>query len=123
MRVMELTEGLEFRENKPNSQPLYVDANGRILRFALRPGQSIDEHSAPNSPFYVTVLQGKGIFTGGDGQEREVGPNTLLVFDPAERHSVRAVDEDLVFIGFLHGVGSARPDKVGGLLGQESNKS
>jgi hypothetical protein len=38
----------------------------------------------------VVVLQGKGIFSGGDGIEHTFGPNTLLVFDPGENHSIRA---------------------------------
>ena len=41
MRAMDVWEQLEFRDNAPNAQPLYVDAAGRILRFALRPGQRV----------------------------------------------------------------------------------
>lgn len=62
----------------------------------------------------MVVLQGHGIFKGGDGQEQPVGPNTLLIFDPAEKHSVYAADEDLIFIGVLHGVPGARLGVVGG---------
>jgi quercetin dioxygenase-like cupin family protein len=69
----------------------------------LKPGQSIREHNAPNSPFFVVVLQGKGIFAGGDGIEQTLGPNTLLIFDPGENHFIRGLDE-LVFVGFLHEV-------------------
>lgn len=119
MRYMDTLHGVEFRENSANSQPLYVDAHGRILRFSLKPGQSISEHKAANSPFYVIILKGRGIFTGGDRFEREFGPDTLIVFDPEEIHSIRALDEELVFLGILHGVAGARPDKIGGLLGQE----
>lgn len=119
MRRTELLNNIEFRESKPNSEPLYVDAHGRVLRFSLKPGQVISEHNAPNSPFYVVVLKGKGIFTGGDGQESRVTPNTLLIFDPGESHSVRALDEELVFVGFLHGVSGARAEKTGGTLSRD----
>lgn len=84
MKVMDALEKLEFRETTPHAQPLFVSAGGRILRFALRPGQKIAEHSAPNSPLYLLVLQGRGVFTGGDGTEQTCGPNALLVFDPGE---------------------------------------
>jgi quercetin dioxygenase-like cupin family protein len=97
-------ENLQFRDNNPNAEPLKVDENGRVLRFTLKPGQSIREHNAPSSVFYVVVLKGEGMFAGGDGQERKVGPQTLLMLEPGEEHSVRALDEEFVFLGFLQGV-------------------
>ncbi len=119
MRTMQLLEGLEFHAEHPYAQPLLVDRNGRVLRFTLRPGESFKEHNAPNSPFYVVVLKGRGMFAGKDGQEREFGPNSLLIFDEGENHTVRALDEDLVFVGFLHGVPSNISTRVAGLLADE----
>jgi hypothetical protein len=52
-------------------------------------------------------LEGQGDFSGGDGIERIVGSIALLVFEPGEQHSVRALD-NLVFIGFLHGAPGAQ---------------
>ncbi len=43
------------------------------------------------------------MFEGSDGNEQQFGPNSLLVFDPGENHLIRALDEELVFVGFLHG--------------------
>lgn len=119
MRTEQLLERLNFRDDHPYSEPLFVDAHGRILRFTLKPGQSIAEHNAPHSPFYVVVLEGHGIFSGHDGKEQQVGPNTLLIFDPAENHAIRALDENLVFVGFLQGVSTTRPDKIGGEMGRK----
>lgn len=118
MRTAQLLERLEFHEQASYAQPLYVDEHGRVLRFTLKPGQSIREHSTPHSPFYVVVLRGRGAFAGGDGKEEQFGPNALLIFDPGELHTVRALDEELVFVGFLHGVPGDRPSKAGGELGR-----
>ncbi len=118
MRSTHLLEGLEFHEPAPFAQPLYVDEHGRVLRFMLKPGQQIREHNTPHSPFYVVVLQGRGVFAGGDGKEELFGPNALLIFDPGELHTVRAVDEELVFVGFLHGVPGERPSQPGGEMGR-----
>jgi quercetin dioxygenase-like cupin family protein len=85
----------------------------------LKPGQSIEEHNAPSSPFYVVVIKGRGMFSGADGVEREFGPDAILIFDKSENHTVRALDEELVFVGFLHGVEGTRPGKVGGLLADQ----
>jgi len=107
MKTIDLSENMIFSDKRPHAEPLHVDPNGRVLLFAMEPGQTIREHSAPSSPFYAVVLQGRGFFAGEDGNEQEIGPNKLLVFDPGEIHFVRAIDR-LVFIGFLHGAPGAQ---------------
>ncbi len=103
MQSLSLLEDVEFHEQNPYAEPLFVDPLGRILRFALRPGQSVREHRAPHSPVYILVLKGEGLFSGGDGRERRCGPNTLLICAPGEEHWLRALNEELVCIAFLHG--------------------
>jgi quercetin dioxygenase-like cupin family protein len=102
MKLANLLENLKFGSENPHAEPLHVDRDGRAILFALKPGQSIREHNAPSSPFFVVILRGEGVFAGGDGIEHTCGPDTLLVFDAGEQHAIRAVDE-LVFVGFLHG--------------------
>lgn len=116
MRTAQLLEDFQFRDDVPYAQPLYVDANGRVLRFMLKPGQTIREHEAAHSPFYVVMLKGRAVFSDGEGREHEVGPGSLLIFEPGERHIVRALNEDAVFVGFLHGAPGTRPEHVGGDL-------
>jgi hypothetical protein len=43
------------------------------------------------------------MFSGADGKEEQYGPDTLITFDASENHSIRALNEDLVFLAFLHG--------------------
>lgn len=107
MKSLNLLEAREFSDKGPHAQPLHVDRNGRAILFTLKRGQSIREHNAPSSPFYVVVLRGQGAFAGADNVEQTLGPNTLLVFEPGEDHSIRAL-EDLVFVGFLHGAPGAQ---------------
>ncbi len=107
MQSFNLLEKEIFSDTHAHAEPLYVDKNGRVILFTLKPGQSISEHRAPSSPFYVVILSGNGIFTDGEGKDHMVGPNTLLVFDQGETHAVRALNEALAFIGFLHGAPGA----------------
>lgn len=116
MKTMELLDRLEFHNEHPYAQPLLVTETGRVLRFMLKPGQHIEEHNVPGSPFFIVVLKGEGIFVGNDGNEQRLGPNSLLIFDPGERHSVRALDEELIFVGFLHGVPDMRSGRVSGAI-------
>ena len=107
MKSINLVENWQFDPKGPHADPLHVDKNGRAILFTLKPEQTIREHNAPSSPFYVVILAGRGVFVGRDSVERVVGANTLLVFSPGEQHTIRAVD-DLVFIGFLHGAPGAQ---------------
>lgn len=119
MKSKQLLEQLEFHESAPFAQPLLVDKDGRILRWMLKPGQSVIEHSVPHSPFYVVVLKGRGMFAAHGEPEQEFGPNSLLTFNPGEVHTVRALDEELVFVGFLQGVEGARPDRTSGEMAED----
>lgn len=101
-----LLENLKIGDKDPHAEPIYSVRDGRAILFTLKPGQSIPEHNAPSTPFFVVVLKGKGVFAGSDGTEHACGPNTLLIFNAGEPHAIRAVDE-LVFVGFLHGVPGA----------------
>lgn len=116
MKTAQLLENLEFHDEHPYAQPLLVAEMGRVLRFMLKPGQRIDAHNVPGSPFFVVVLKGQGLFTGGDGQEQRLGAGSLLIFGPGETHSVRALDEELVFVGFLQSAPGMRPERESGEL-------
>ena len=102
MKTFELFENIKFNDARPNAEPLHVDEHGRILRFALQPGQSVSEHKAPHSPVNIIILQGHGRFAGGDGVQQAFGPETMLLFDAGEAHSIEALDEPLVFLVILH---------------------
>jgi quercetin dioxygenase-like cupin family protein len=107
MQSIPLYDNWVFHDNDPYAEPLFVDDNGRILRFTLKPGQSVQEHTAPNSPVYIVVLKGTGLFSGDDKREQQFGPGALLIFDTGEPHAIRAEDEELVFVAFLQGVPEA----------------
>jgi quercetin dioxygenase-like cupin family protein len=119
MKSSQLLVDLAFRDAAPYAQPLLVDQYTRIMRWMLKPGQRIEEHRVPNLPFYVLVLQGRGLFAGEDGRPEEYGPGSLLVFEPGETHSVAALDEELVFVSFLKSVEGMRSERVGGEMAQE----
>jgi quercetin dioxygenase-like cupin family protein len=108
MNATQLLDKLVFHDKDPYAEPVPVDEMGRILRFTLRPGQSVREHNAPHSPVYLVVLKGHGLFSAGNGPEEKFGPDTLLTFAAGEEHAVRALDEDLVFVAFLHGAPGAQ---------------
>lgn len=104
MKVLSLLDKLRFSSGRPIGEPLLVAQSGRVLRFTLEPGQHIPEHSAPHSPVHIVVLQGKGMFAGEDGREVLLTAHELVVFEAGELHAIRALEEQLIFIAFLHKV-------------------
>ncbi len=103
MKFINLRVNWMYNPQGPHAALLHADRNSRAILFTLRPGQTIREQNMPGSPLYVFILKGRGIFTSGNGEEQTVEPNNLLVFDPEEKHTVRALNE-LVFIGFLYNI-------------------
>jgi quercetin dioxygenase-like cupin family protein len=121
MKTMQLLEAPEFSAQDAHAEGLFVDKNGRVLRYTLKPGQSFREHNTPDSPSYLVVLKGQGIFAGADGKEQRLGPNAMLIFDPGENHVIRAVEDELVLVGFLHGAPGNVSDKIVGEIGRREN--
>ena len=119
MKSKQLLENLEFHDTEPFAQPLLVDQYSRVIRWMLKPGQQIAEHEVPHSPFYAVILKGQGMFSGRDGQEQVFGAGSLLILEPGETHTVRALDEELIFVSFMQGVDSMRSDRTGGEFGRE----
>lgn len=101
MKSLSLVQNVKFHAEAPYAEPLFVSDEARILRFALRPGQVVQEHNAPHSPVIVTVLKGQGLFAGADGVWQQLGSNSLIIFGAGENHSIKAVNEDLIFMIFL----------------------
>ncbi len=122
MKSSQLLANLTFRDTAPVAQPLLVDQHTRILRWMLKPGQVIEQHHVPDLPFYVLVISGRGVFTGAEGREEEFGPASLLIFEPNETHSVRALDEELVFVSFMKSVEGMREERIGGELANEPDR-
>lgn len=104
MKTLPLLQDLEFRDDRPLAKPLLVDDSGRVLRFTLKPHQQVAKHCAPHSPVHLVVLKGRGMIAGEDGPEVLLKPDSLVVFGPGEVHAVRALDDELVFVAFLHKV-------------------
>jgi len=40
MESLNLMGGIKFNDSHPIAQPIHVDKNGRLLQFALKPGQA-----------------------------------------------------------------------------------
>lgn len=121
MKTIQSLVALEASTHEVLAEPLYVDKDSRALLFTVKPWQSVKEHNTPDSPTYAVILKGRGVFAGADGAELQLGPHALLIFEAGEDHNIRALDEELVFVEFLHGAPSNISDRVGGDIGRREN--
>lgn len=80
MGTFDLHKDVKFNQKIVQAQSLHSNDEGRALRFAFLPEQLIENYGATHSPVHLVVLQGRGMFTGTDGIERECGAGTMVVF-------------------------------------------
>jgi quercetin dioxygenase-like cupin family protein len=70
---------------------LHSEGEGRTILIALPAGESLKEHQV-HERAWLLVIDGE-IDIGGDGEPVTGGPGFLAVFDPNERHEVRATSD------------------------------
>jgi quercetin dioxygenase-like cupin family protein len=62
----------------------------RAIVIRLAPGQELGDHQVHERAWLIVVQGSAHIRAGADAVE--AGPNTLLTFEPGERHSVASAD-------------------------------
>jgi len=72
-------------------QVLRSDEETRAIAILLPAGEELQEHQV-HERAYLVVVEGDVEISRGD-EEVSGGPGLLVHFDPAERHSVKAVSE------------------------------
>ena len=73
-----------------------------IGRMTLKKGDAIGLHPHVDNEDTYIIIAGKGVFTGSDGKDIEVGPMAVTIAGPGEKHALRNdSDADLVFIDLI----------------------
>jgi len=92
---------IRFSDDKMQKIPLFDSAKYFCDLYCLKPGQDQRIHSHPESDKIYFVLRGKGTFHVA-GEEKELGPDEIVVARPGEAHGVRnAASDDLVLLVFM----------------------
>lgn len=75
----------------------------RMLVFRLAPGQVVAAHRSA-STVTLTVLEGRGIITGEEGEapvDRPCVAGDVMVYAPNELHAMRAEGEELLLLATI----------------------
>jgi quercetin dioxygenase-like cupin family protein len=75
---------------------LFSQAAWRGVVIDLQSGESMGEHQVHENAV-VEIVSGR-VAVEADGREVECDPGTLVVFEPGERHAVRAVEASRVLL-------------------------
>ena len=88
MRSWDLNQ-VEVEPHQP--EVLHSEGEGRTIVVALRAGEALEDHQV-HERAWLLVVSGE-VEIGADGERVTGGPGLLAVFDPNERHEVRAVSD------------------------------
>ena len=101
MQALNFESLAHFSDEKMQKIPLFDSTKYFCDLYCLKPGQDQRIHSHAESDKIYFVLRGKGNFHIA-GQEKELGPDEIVVARPGEPHGVRnATNEDLVLLVFM----------------------
>ena len=101
MKVVKLTDIVEFSPEKLKKISLFDTNNFFCDIYCLEPGQSQKIHSHGNSDKVYLVLKGRGMVTVGI-EEKELGPDEITIAPAGEDHGVINHTQDkLVILVFM----------------------
>lgn len=103
MKIINPNEKISFNKEHAIADPLFINKNNRLLRFSLLPCQSIKEHKSPSSPVLISIIKGRGLLWGEDGEKKQIDTNLIIIFTQNETHGISVLDEEQVFLALLHG--------------------
>lgn len=78
----------------PWRQPIVGSAALRVVLMAWEPGFRTVLHVHPRAVEVFHVLEGRAAFRIGNGEDRIVGPGTVLLAPRATWHSIRVVGDE-----------------------------
>jgi quercetin dioxygenase-like cupin family protein len=93
---------------KPHQpEVLQSDGEGRTILIALPAGEALQEHQVHERAWLVVVDGEIEVADGGDTVTG--GPGFLAIFDPGERHEVRARDDSRLLLLLAPWPGDGHP--------------
>ena len=92
-------------------QPEVLQSNGegRSIVIALPAGEALGEHQVHERAWLV-VVDGEVELVQGNGAAT-AGPGTLAIYDPAERHEVRATSDARLLLVLAPWPGAGHPSR------------
>ncbi len=98
---------LEVAPHQP--EVLQSEGEGRSIVIQLPSGEALGEHQV-HERVWLVIVDGE-VELIQDGDSERVGPGTLAVYDPAERHEVRATSDARLLLLLAPWPGEGHPSQ------------
>jgi quercetin dioxygenase-like cupin family protein len=85
---VKVSDAVRFDPNRPMTQLVSENHDGRVVVFGFEPGQAVEPHTS-SSTVLMQVVSGNGRFQVGE-EERTVGPGDLAICSPNVPHGLAA---------------------------------
>lgn len=93
------TNAITARPDRPASALLHDGPDARLVVFRIEPGQAVMPHTSA-STVILSIAKGSGFVSGAAG-ERSVRAGDVVVYEPNERHGMRAPSHTLVVLAMI----------------------
>ena len=107
MQTWDLTS-LDVQPHKP--EVISTEDEGRAVVIELPSGEKLGDHQV-HERASVVVISGKVEFEDSSGESVSGGPGLLAVFDPKERHEVRAAEDSRLLLMLSPWPGPGHPSE------------
>jgi quercetin dioxygenase-like cupin family protein len=107
METWNLNE-MDVQPHQP--QVLDSEAEGRAIVINLPAGEMLQEHQV-HERAWVMVTGGKVEISTPDGESNSGGGGLLAIFDPAERHEVKAIEDSRLLLVLAPWPGDGHPSQ------------
>jgi quercetin dioxygenase-like cupin family protein len=96
----------------PPHQPKVLDSEseGRAIVINLPAGEQLQEHQV-HERAWLLVVAGNIELSTADGDSASGGTGLLAIFDPAERHEVRATEDSRILLVLSPWPGDGHPSQ------------
>jgi quercetin dioxygenase-like cupin family protein len=103
---------LNERDVQPHQpQVLDSEAEGRAIVINLPAGEMLQEHQV-HERAWVMVTGGEVEISTPDGESNSGGIGLLAIFDPAERHEVKAIEDSRLLLVLAPWPGDGHPSQL-----------
>jgi quercetin dioxygenase-like cupin family protein len=101
---------LDVKVHQP--EVLRTDGEARVIAIDLPAGEELQDHQV-HERAYLIVVDGEVEIAGG-GSSESGGPGYLAIFDPGERHEVRATSDARIALILAPWPGAGHPSERAG---------
>ncbi|HEY7151058.1 MAG TPA: cupin domain-containing protein [Solirubrobacterales bacterium] len=91
-------------------QVLDSESEGRAIVINLPKGEELQEHQV-HERAWLLVIDGKIELDAADGKSAAGGAGLLAIFDPKERHEVRAIEDSRLLLVLSPWPGDGHPSQ------------